>query len=157
MSISGRLAKAGALIVALLAASVVVTPVASAATTTSTNCYRRSPDYGWECDYTSGSEIASLVVSQDSSGYVVAWISIYTGGGIHSLKGVVDLQQCDGLGHNCGDVAATSKSATTDFINVQPSHGKFYSFGHTYKALGSAQDFTTNWNVLGQSTPLIAN
>ena len=157
MSIFACLAKTGTFIVSLLAAFAVVAPVANATTATSTNCFRLSATYGWECDYSNGTDIASLVVSQNGSGYVTAFLDIYTGGGIHSLKGVVVLQQCSGTGSNCGNVAATSDSATTDFVHIQPSHGTSFSFGHTYKAVGSAQDFTTNWNVLNVSTPFIAN
>jgi hypothetical protein len=58
--------------------------------------------------------------------------------------------QCDGLGHNCGRIAAngTQQLGATGL----ETSDKPYSFGHVYKACGSVKD-TDGWRLLDVCTP----
>jgi hypothetical protein len=53
--------------------------------------------------------------------------------------------QCDGLGHNCGRIAANA-TQQLGATHISTSE-KPYSFGHVYKACGSVKD-TDGWRLL---------
>jgi hypothetical protein len=57
--------------------------------------------------------------------------------------------QCDGLGHNCGRIAANA-TQQLGAVHVETSD-KPVSFGHVYKTCGSVKD-TDGWSLLNVCT-----
>ncbi len=109
-----------------------------------------------------GNDDANAIISQSSGGAVTATFNISAGGATHALWATVYLAQCDGYGHNCSTKAATSDptSGSYKFATVAQAVVRIsqYSFGHTYKACGSAKDYTIGWvNLLNVCSPTIYN
>jgi hypothetical protein len=145
MAMRRPLAKLALVAVAAAAMTGLASTPASAAVTVS--CYTGIPT-DRSCTFTNGlrSVTVSINLTNDRSqvsGFVRHDVGTF-------VSAVVYVLQCDGYGHNCGQIAANS-GAYTDFVDTS---SKNTAPGHVYKACASWTD-GVGWHEVNRCSPFV--